>query len=214
MFKNLLLPLDLQFFAADTGSEGGGGSNEDNTNPNGQSSDGKENTETKTEKQEHMIPKSRFDEVNNAYKAMKAELDKLKAAQEEADKERQKKEQEEAEKRGEFEGLYNKAKADVENLKGENKTAKARIEVLEGVINDLLTKKLETIDKDYHDLIPEGMTPEQKLAWVSNAEAKGLFGKRSTSEPLGEQTNPKGNQEVDINKMNPIQMLLSGYGRK
>lgn len=211
MFKNLLYPLDLQFFAADTGNEGGGTNDE---NPNGQSSDGKENTETKTENKEHMIPKSRFDEVNNAYKTLKAELDKIKSAQDEAEKERQKKEQEEAEKRGEFETLYKKANSDLETVKEERKAAKARIEVLEGVINDLLNAKLESIDEKFHDLIPEGMTPEQKLSWVTNAEKKGLFGNNSANQPLGEQTNPKGNEEVDINKMNPLQMLLSGYGRK
>jgi chromosome segregation ATPase len=212
MYKNMFLPLDLQMFAADTGSEIGGGNQEEN--PNGQSSDGKENTETKTENKEHMIPKSRFDEVNNAFKEMKKQLDEFKAAQAKAEEERQKKEQEEAEKRGEFEGLYKKAQSDLESVKEERKAAKARIEALEGVINGLLEQKLESIDKEYHDLIPEGMTPEQKLAWVSNAEAKGLFGKRTTNEPLGEQTNPKGNQEVDFNKMNPLQMLLAGYGKK
>ncbi|MDC3413968.1 hypothetical protein [Terrihalobacillus insolitus] len=215
MLKNLMYPLDLQFFAADTGSEGGGGNTDEN--PNGQTSDGKENTDTKKtedKKQEHMIPKSRFDEVNNAYKTLKAELDEMKEAQKKADEERQRKEQEEAEKRGEFEQLYKKASNDLESVKEERKTAKARIEVLEGVINELLNAKLESIDENYHDLIPDGMTPEQKLAWVTNAEKKGLFGSDTTNKPLGEQTNPKGDEEVDINKMNPLQMLLSGYGRK
>jgi DNA repair exonuclease SbcCD ATPase subunit len=207
---NKFLPLNLQFFAADTGSEDGS----QNENPNGQTSDGKENTETKTEQKEHMIPKSRFDEVNNNYKALKDELDKMKAAQKKAEDERLAKEQEEAEKRGEFEGLYKKAQTDLESVKAEHKSAKARVEALEGVIQGLLDAKLEAIDKEYHDLIPEGMTPEQKLAWVTNAEKKGIFGRKAANEPLGEQTNPRGNEEVDINKMNPLQMLLSGYSKK
>lgn len=211
MFYKTLLPLNLQFFAADVGGEGGSNGNDETK---GQSSDGKENTETKDQQKEHMIPKSRFDEVNNAYKEIKKQLDEMKAAQDEAEKQRQAKEQEEAEKRGEFEGLYKKAQTDLEAVKNESKTAKERVEVLEGVINKLLEQKLESIDKEYHDLIPEGMTPEQKLAWVSNAEAKGIFGKKSANEPLGEQTNPKGNQEVDIDKMNPLQMLMSGYSKK
>lgn len=37
---------------------------------------------------EHMIPKSRFDEVNQKYKALKAEADKTAAAQAKADEER------------------------------------------------------------------------------------------------------------------------------
>lgn len=181
----------------------------------GQTSDGKENTETKkTEETEHMIPKSRFDEVNNGFKALKEELDQIKAANKEAEEERQRSEQEEAEKRGEFEQLYTKANTDLENVKAEHQTAKERVESLEGVINTLLEAKLDTIDKSYHDLIPENMTPEQKLSWVSAAEEKGLFGGSNVSEPVGEPTNPSGKQEVDVDKLNPVQMLLSGYGRK
>lgn len=202
MLKDLLLPLDLQFFA-----EGEGGGDNGGVDNAGQTSDGKDKTDNKDQQKEHMIPKSRFDEVNNAYKEIKKQLDEMKQAS-------QTKEREEAEKRGEFEGLYKKAQNDLEVVKGENKAAKERVEVLEGVINKLLEQKLESIDKDYHDLIPDGMTPEQKLAWVSNAEAKGIFGNKSVNEPLGEQTNPKGNQEVDINKLNPLQMLMAGYSQK
>lgn len=191
--------------------------NEGLENKNGQTSDGKENTDTKkTEDKEFMIPKSRFDEVNNAYKEMKAKLAEIEEANKKAEEERAKKEQEEAEKKGEFENLYNKTKNDLESVKNEYKAAKERIGVLEGVINQLLEAKLENIDKEYHDLIPDNMTPEQKLAWVTNAEKKGIFGKpNNANTPLGEQTNPKGGkEEVDVSKMNPFQMLLAGYGRK
>ncbi|WP_050632341.1 hypothetical protein [Bacillus andreraoultii] len=187
-----------------------------NQNVNGQSSDGKENTDTKkTENKDIMIPKTRFDEVNNAYKELKAKLSEIEEANKQAEEERQKKEQEEAEKRGEFENLYNKTKANLDSEKQNHKAAKERIEVLEGVINDLLEAKLESIDKDYHDLIPDNLTPEQKLSWVTKAEQKGLFKQADSNTPLGEPTNPKeGTEEVDVSKMNPFQMLLSGYGRK
>lgn len=212
-FKKLLLSLDIQFFAAEKGGEGGEGGN--GSQEGGQSSDGKEKTDTKDQNQnEHMIPKSRFDEVNENYKNMKAEFEKMKTAQSEAEKERQRKEQEEAEKKGEFERLYNKTKTELDTYKTESKSAKERVEALEGVINGLLETKLESIDKEFHDLIPSNMTPEQKLAWVNAAEAKGLFGKKSVNEPLGSQTNPNTNQEVDINTMNPLQMMLAGYKNK
>lgn len=206
-----LLPLNLQFFSADTGAGGGSGESIDG----GQSSTGTENTETKTDKQqEHMIPKSRFDEVNESYKELKGQLEALQKAQAEEEKKRQAKAKEEAEKRGEYEGLYKKAQSDLEALQGESKSAKERVETLEGIINGLLESKLENIDEEYHDLIPEGMTPEQKLAWVTNAEKKGIFGNKQAQTPLGEQTNPKGNQEVDVNSLNPLQMMMSGYSNK
>src|SRR5690606_12046313 len=122
------------------------------------------------QQKEIMIPKSRFDEVNNAYKQAKARLDELEKAQKQ-------KEEEEAKNRGEFEKLYNKVQSDYEKVSNDYKAAKERVETLEAVINELLEAKLKEIDEEYHDLIPENMTPEQKLAWVNNAQAKGLFGK-------------------------------------
>lgn len=182
---------------------------------NGQSSDGKENTDKQKTDKEIMIPKTRFDEVNNAYKELKAKLAEIQELNKKAEEERQKKEQEEAEKRGEFENLYNKTKASLENEKASHKAAKERIEVLEGVIIELLNAKLESIDKEFHDLIPDNLTPEQKLSWVTKAEQKGLFKNSDSNTPLGEPTNPKeSTEEVDIRKMNPFQLLLSGYGRK
>ena len=174
-----------------------------------QPSDGKKNTDNKKadKDKEIMIPKSRFDEVNNAYKELKAKLAEL----EEAHK---KKEQEEAEKRGEFESLYNQTKADLEKVTQNYKTTQKRVEVLEGVINELLEAKLENIDEKYHDLIPENLTPEQKLAWVVKAEKKGLFGNTNAEIPLGEPTNPKAKEEVNVDKMNPLQLLLAGYSKR
>lgn len=174
-----------------------------------QPSDGKKNTDNKKadKDKEIMIPKSRFDEVNNAYKELKAKLAEL----EEAHK---KKEQEEAEKRGEFESLYNQTKADLEKVTQNYKSTQKRVEVLEGVINELLEAKLENIDEKYHDLIPENLTPEQKLAWVVKAEKKGLFGNTNAETPLGEPTNPKAKEEVNVNKMNPLQLLLAGYSKR
>ncbi|WP_163530872.1 hypothetical protein [Halobacillus ihumii] len=206
------LRLNLQHFAEGGDGEGG----------DGQASDGKENTDTtKTDDKddgkddkEHMIPKHRFDEVNKNYKEMKKELDSFKKQQDEAETERQRKEKEEAEKRGEYENLYKQAQDDLEAVQTEKQSADERIEALEGTINGLLDAKLETIDEDYHDLIPENLSPEQKLAWVNNAEQKGLFGNKA-EEPVGEKTNPQEGQETkDTNKMNPMEKLLSGYGRK
>lgn len=174
-----------------------------------QPSDGKKNTDNKKadKDKEIMIPKSRFDEVNNAYKELKAKLAELEETQ-------KKKEQEEAEKRGEFESLYNQTKADLEKVTQNYKTTQKRVEVLEGVINELLEAKLENIDEKYHDLIPENLTPEQKLAWVVKAEKKGLFGNTNAEIPLGEPTNPKAKEEVNVDKMNPLQLLLTGYSKR
>ncbi|WP_199623744.1 radical SAM protein [Paenibacillus alkalitolerans] len=52
---------------------------------------------------------------------------------------------------------------------------KQRIEQLEPVIVDLLNMKLESIPEKFHDLIPAGYTPEEKLMWLEKAHRGGLF---------------------------------------
>lgn len=157
--------------------------------------------------QEHMIPKTRFDEVNQKFKDVQKQLDTLLAEREEATRKQK-------EKQGEFEDLYNKAKTDAEKLKGESKGVKDRVEALEGVINGLLEVNLENVPEEFRDLIPDNLNPEQKLAWLNNAEKKGLFGSRKQETPIGEKTNPNNAHQGDISQLNPLQLLLAGYGRK
>ncbi|MGM0807511.1 MAG: hypothetical protein ACQET8_22660 [Bacillota bacterium] len=137
--------------------------------------------------QEHMIPKSRFNEVNSKYKDVAAELQALKDAQ--AQRELDDKKQQ-----GHFEELYNTANTELGTLK-------PRVEVLEGVINSLLTTKLEVIPKEYHALIPEG-SPESKLAWINTAESTGLFGKQTqvNQQPVGGMTNGTQHQPPQVTK--------------
>lgn len=213
MFKDLFEARILM--DADTGSNGGSaeGGNDDGGQDDG-SSDGKENTDTKTGGQdEHMIPKSRFDEVNNSYKELKSKVEELTAAQEAAEKEAEEAARKEAEEKGEFETLYNEAKENASTLESQVESANERVEALEGIINGLLETEMESIDEDYHDLIPEGMTPEQKLAWVNNAKKKGIFGKNDSEQPLGTQTNGKSNGTLDSQNLDPLQMMSSGYSK-
>jgi hypothetical protein len=127
------------------------------------------------EPQGHMIPKTRFDEVNNKNKQLQSELQALKDA--EAAKALEDKKQQ-----GHYEELYNTSNTELSALK-------PRIESLEGVINSLLQTKLDTIPKEYHALIPEG-TPESRLAWINTAESTGLFGKPQVNQnPVGGMTN-------------------------
>lgn len=181
----------------------------DQNNP----SAGTKNTENKDGQQpapgqdkEHMIPKTRFDEINSKFKETQKKLDELLTEREEADRKQK-------EKQGEFEDLYNKAKSEIDKFKGESKTMKDRVEALEGVINGLLEVKLEGVPEEYRDLIPDNLTPEQKLAWLNNAEKKGLFGKKQET-PVGQQTNPQQQNVGDPSTLNPLQMLLAGYGKK
>lgn len=161
---------------------------------------------------DNMIPKTRFDEINNKYKEMKEQLDAILALKETEDKENKTKELEDKKKAGDFENLYNQSSTDLEKYKGESKTGKDRVESLEGIITVMLDAKLETIPEAYRGLIPE-LAPEAKLAWLTNAESKGLFGvKEDNSEkPIGGNTNPSGKQNSDMNKLTPMELLKAAY---
>lgn len=170
-----LLKLDLQLFAED---EGANKSSDETEKP-----ETKAQEETDSKQQEHMIPKSRFDEINTRYKQVQAQLDELTSAQKAAET----KAQEEA---GEFRQLY-------EELKTTHTVMETRNKELEGVIGELLTSKLAEIPKEFHDLIPDNLLTEAKLSWITKAEEKGLFGKKQ-QQPVGEQTN--GNEYSGVTK--------------
>lgn len=201
------------YHEADTGSNGGAETTESNSDDtsNDNPDEGAETTE-QTEDKGIMIPKSRFDEVNENYKSIKAELDALKESKSQAEKEAEEQARKDAESKGEYESLYNESKVQLEAVTKENDSNKDRVASLEKVINGLLETKLESIDKSYHDLIPDSLTSEEKLAWVDSAESKGLFGnKTNANEPVGKKTNGNGSHEVDVNSLSPIQLMMSGY---
>lgn len=163
-----------------------------------------------------MIPKSRFDEVNNKYKEMQKQLDAMLADKKKADDEKAKADKKAKEEAGKFEELYKTTAGEMDKFKVESETAKTRIGELEAVINGLLEAKMAGIPEEFHDLIPSNLTPEAKLAWVTTAEGKGLFGsaQQKKNEPVGKATNPNQQQTTDLNSLSPIELLRAGYGSK
>ncbi|MBT2714732.1 hypothetical protein [Bacillus sp. ISL-57] len=179
MIKNDLLNLDLQFFAEE----------------NAGSPDGAENTEeqagTPNEAEKAvMIPKSRFDEINQKYKDAQAKLDEFQVEKQSADRRAK-------EESGEFKSLYETTSKEFSEFKAQFTSVEDRNKQLEGVINGLLETKLQAIPENFRDLIPENLTPELKLEWINKAETKGLFSK-APQQPVGEQTN--GSEKTAITK--------------
>jgi hypothetical protein len=155
---------------------------------------------------DHMIPKSRFDEVNQKFKDVQAKLDAILAEKQETERKAQ-------EEQGKYQELYENTSKEFTQVKTQYESVETRAKELEGVINGLLETKLSTIPEDYHDLIPGNLTPEQKLDWINKAETKGLFGKRE-QKPIGEASNPSHAQSFDLNTLSPVQLLKAGYGSK
>jgi ElaB/YqjD/DUF883 family membrane-anchored ribosome-binding protein len=205
------LPLNLQFFAEE-GNEGNDANPSDatkNTEEQGVDNKGSNSApaQEETKQPDHMIPKTRFDEINSKYKDVQSQLDELLTAKQQQEKQAK-------EEQGKFQELYEDTNKQLDSYKSQHEQSSERVKALESVMNDMLTAKLEAIPEDYHDIIPDGLSAEQKLAWVDRAEQKGLFGSKKFDEPLGEDTNPSQQETSDVNKLNPFQMLKNGYGRK
>jgi hypothetical protein len=220
--NKMLLPLNLQFFSADTGGGAGGdagqtGDNGQNQDQNGQGSNndnagqqGNDGSQNQNQQNENFIPKTRFDEVNNKYKELQEQLDALNNQKEQEELENKK-------KKGEFENLYNDTQQELENTKETFKQTSERVEQLEGIIQTLVDAELEAVPEDMRDLVPENFTAEQKLSWITNAKKKGLFGATQNSkeeQELGGATNNQQNQQqADVGKMSVSQLFKSAYGK-
>ncbi len=211
--KDLLSLGNLQFFAA----EGEGEQTQDQTGDNqDQIGQGTHNADSQqgndgSQQQENFIPKSRFDEVNNKYKELQAKLDDLQ-------KQKEQEELEEQKKKGEFENLYNSTQQELENTKTQYKETSERVEQLEGLIQTLVDAELEAVPEDMRDLVPSNFTPEQKLTWITQAKAKGLFGAAESTkeeEELGGATNSQQQTTTqDVKSMSVSQLFKSAYGKK
>lgn len=119
---------------------------------NAGTSDGTQNTDT-----DARIPKSRFDEVNNAKKALEDKLKQYEAVDAQ---------------RLEAERL---AKGEHEQIIADLKPKAERAAALEASLQTYLDAEIADIPDDKRDLIPDGDVTE-KLRWVKNAKAKGVFG--------------------------------------
>jgi ribonucleoside-triphosphate reductase len=111
---------------------------------------------TDSGKDEHMIPKSRFDEVNAQYKAVQKQLDDLSKAQTD-------REEAEALARGDHEKV-------IADLKPKAEQADKYAEQIEA----MLETELEDVPEDKRDLVPDG-DPLTRLKWLQRAKAKGVF---------------------------------------
>lgn len=148
-----------------------------------------------TEK-ENMIPYSRFKEVNDNYKNLKAQLDELTSnkAVEELEAKKQ---------AGQFEELYN-------TLQSEHEPLKAQVTQYKELIDGLLQSKLEQVPEEYKDLIPEGLDDLSKLKWIENAVSKGLFGNNSQVKSFGN----KGSNPAPVDSITKDQFAKMTYSER
>lgn len=109
---------------------------------------------------EHMIPKSRFDEVNEERRKLSERLAQIEAEQK-AETEKRLTEQSQfkelAEKRGE-----ELAKAQAEA---------AKVTAYEKTLGDVLAAQVASLPEEKRALVPEELSTSQKLAWIAKNAA-------------------------------------------
>lgn len=160
----------LQWFAPDPPKPDGGatepkaGGKPGDASTPGQPDPGKTATET--------VSKSDFDHLLKVHEEMKTKLQKREAAEAKA-KEEALKEQ------GKYAELHATVSKELEAIK-------PRLERYESVIKQLLEQALKELPEGFDaTLIPDG-DPDQKLAWLSKAQASGLLKKPEAKKPTGD----------------------------
>lgn len=111
-----------------------------------------------------------------------------------------------------------KSVKELESIKGKLKseqkkteTLKGQVKDLEAVVKSMVDSKLESIPKEYHELMPEGNIVKQ-LNWIAKAEKSGLFKKADESKDveIGKPLN-LGNRNEKANSATTGQQKLSNY---
>ena len=115
---------------------------------------------TTTEPQEHMIPKSRFDEVNTERQKLAEQLAILNEEKKAAD-----------EKRLEENNQYKEIAENRGKELVEAQSKASKVESYEKTLQDVLAAQVEGLPEDKRGLIPDELTTQQKLSWLAKNSA-------------------------------------------
>ena len=86
-----------------------------------------------------------------------------------------------------------------------NAQKKEAIEALDSVVKEMV----EDIPEEMRDLVPD-LPPAQKIAWIRNAQKKGVFG-GGQKESGPDSKRPSGKQAVDLSGLSPVELRRMGY---
>ena len=111
-------------------------------------------------KDEHMIPKSRFDEVSKAYKDLQAKLEQV-------EKERQEQLEAQLKEQGRYKELAEQRAQEIAELKPKAET----IDTYEATLISVLNTQLAEIPENMRGLVPDELNTQQKLNWLSKNKA-------------------------------------------
>lgn len=157
------------------------------------------NTPDSQQAQEHMIPKSRFDEVNNELKQIKAEMDKARREQEKAQAAAMA-------EQGKYRELYETASGELETLRPYKDRYTAVLD--QAKANN--AKRIEAIPEARRTLVPAYDDPMQVQSWL-DANEKHLTDKPAAPNLNGGAGNRTPGQEPSISA-SQIREQAARYG--
>jgi len=110
---------------------------------------------------EHMIPQSRFNEVNETRKALEARLAKLEQEQKQADEQRLKEQEQ-------WKELAEQRAAQLADLE----PYKAQVDEMRAALDATVKARIERLPEDQRTLVPDYGDPRKTLAWLDANEEK------------------------------------------
>ena len=171
--------------------------NVDNTEEVKKGDDVQSTAESKNTEQEHMIPKSRFDEINQKYQ----DEAKRRAALEKQIEENQKKRLKEQE---DYKALYEQAEGELAELKPKAE----RLTTYEATLKETLDAAVAEIPENKRTLIPSEYSVDQQLKWISQNRA--LLSKLS---PVDQGAGVRGGGESKSVELTPEErQIAADYG--
>lgn len=124
-----------------------------------------QNTDTQT------VPYERFKEVNEGYKALKAQMAELQAAEEKRQQEAEKSKRKQLEEKEEFKQLYEATAADLEKTKAEYTSTAAKVEATVATLTAQWEAQKDLVPEFARDLV-ERLDITERLQWLADNKDK------------------------------------------
>jgi phage I-like protein len=110
---------------------------------------------------EHMIPKSRLDDVLAKLDAAQKKADALEKAQQDADRKR-------LEEANEYKKLYETTQTELSSLKPKAE----QVDAYEKTLTEILEAQVAELPDEFKDVVPDGLSTKQKLDWLAKNKSK------------------------------------------
>ena len=166
---------------------------------------------SQTKNSDHMIPKSRFDEINNRYRALEKEMEALRQSQQEREAEAQQQREKEMAEQNRYKELYEGAQAEIEKLKALQGEVTRYREGFESTVQS----RLDQIPEDKKHLVPEFDDPIRLSAWLDKAMPDLVARGKPQPPPLdGGSGTSAGTDGGNQTALSPGQAALAEYARQ